>query len=211
MMGPGGRYHLVNEDLSRQPPCGGILLELGCGGGEALLILEQKHGFDRIIGLDIAAGEGPSDSQIEYAAANLNETWPVQSGSIDILVAMMVIEHLFDPFHSFHEIRRVLRPEGFAYVNVPLITSLRHRFELLVGRLPSTSSPYPTWFEKEEWDGGHLHWFSLASLHDLARHCGLRIDVVRGVGRMHRLKTWLPGFLASEVTLRLRSAGTSVS
>lgn len=207
MLFPGKRYHLLMEDLEAANPRGGTLVELGCGRAELLLILERIYQLDRLVGFDITAGDtGESKSIIEYKNANLNSDWPLEAGSVDYLVAMMVFEHLFDPFHSFKEIRRVLSPGGHAYVNVPLVTSIKHRLKLAAGNLPSTSSPYDNWYEKEEWDGGHLHWFSVRSLHDLSKHCGLQIECIRGVGRFHKIKSLLPGLLASEVTLRLSAS-----
>ena len=207
MLAPGKRYHLLIEDLQANNPRGKTLAELGCGGAETLLILQKQYHFDRLIGLDVAAGDNSGcNGEIEYRNANLNSNWPLADSSIDYLIAMMVIEHLFDPFHSFKEIRRVLSTGGRAYVNVPLVTSMQRRIKLAMGILPTTSSPYEYWYKIEEWDGGHLHWFSLASLHDISEHCGLQIECVRGVGRFYNLKSMLPGLLASEITVRLKAS-----
>src|SRR5215469_4558066 len=54
MLGPGKRYGLVAEHLYKDGGAGGCLAEIGCGGGEALLILSESRHFDRIIGVDIA-------------------------------------------------------------------------------------------------------------------------------------------------------------
>ena len=54
MLAPGKRYGLVAEHLYRDGGAGGCLAEIGCGGGEALLILSESRHFDRIIGVDIA-------------------------------------------------------------------------------------------------------------------------------------------------------------
>src|SRR5438046_9930946 len=116
---------------------------------------------------------------------------------------MMVIEHLFDPFHAFQEIKRCLSNRGAAYVNLPLVTGLRNRMRLLVGKLPETSVRYGQWFQKREWDGNHLHYFSLHSIHDLAYSCGLRLTDIRGVGAFHSLKTRLPSLIAAHVTFRI--------
>ena len=58
-------------------------------------------------------------------AANFNHALPLEDGFVDVFIAMMVIEHLFDPFHAFREIRRLLAPNGFAVINLPLVTSRR--------------------------------------------------------------------------------------
>ncbi len=117
---------------------------------------------------------------------------------------MMVIEHLFDPFHAFREIKRTLSLGGSAFVNLPLVTGVKNRMRLLFGYIPETSIAYGSWFEREEWDGNHLHYFSMRSIYDLARKSGLRVTDVRGVGAFYKCKSWMPGFLASEVTFQLQ-------
>src|SRR5437667_9479761 len=53
MLAPGSRYRLVAEHLLRGNEAGGCLIEIGSGGGEALLILAKSFRFDRITGVDI--------------------------------------------------------------------------------------------------------------------------------------------------------------
>ena len=207
MFGPGKRYGLVAERLLRRDGAGGCLAEIGCGGGEALLILSESRHFERIIGVDIALvpprGQHGGTKVIEFLNGNLNEKWPFRDAEVDHLIAMMVIEHLFDPFHAFREIKRCLSSGGAAYINIPLVTGLRNRVRLLLGKIPETSISYERWFQLHEWDSNHLHYFSLRSTHDLARSCGLRLTDIRGVGVFHQLKTRLPSLLASEITFRL--------
>jgi SAM-dependent methyltransferase len=207
MLAPGKRYGLVVEHLSRDDGAGGCLAEIGCGGGEALLILSESRGFDRIVGVDIAlvppCRQRSTAAGVEFLDSNLNEKWPFADDEVDHLIAMMVLEHLFDPFHAFREIKRCLSNRGAAYVNLPLVTGIRNRLRLCVGELPETSTQYERWFQTREWDGNHLHYFSLRSIHDLAHSCGLRLTDVRGVGAFHALKTRLPSLLAAEVTFRM--------
>jgi hypothetical protein len=104
MLAPGKRYGLVAEHLFREDGAGGCLAEIGYGGGEALIILSESRHFDRIVGLDIAwvpqcRQRGPA-ARVEFLSSNLNEKWPLADNEVDHLIAMMVIEHLFDPFHA---------------------------------------------------------------------------------------------------------------
>jgi hypothetical protein len=87
-----------------------------------------------------------------------------------------------------------------AFVNLPLVTAVPNRLRLLAGQLPITSGPMSRWFERHEWDGGHLHYFSLPSIRRLAATCELRVTEIAGVGRLHGMKTAFPEWLASEVT-----------
>jgi hypothetical protein len=93
----------------------------------------------------------------------------------------MIIEHLFDPFHAFQEINRCLSKTGAGYVNLPLVTGIRNTVRLLFGHVPETSVAYTHWFRRKEWDGNHLHYFSMRSIFDLARSCGLRLTSIAAV------------------------------
>ena len=152
------------------------------------------------IALDPPCRQGGEAAGIEFLNSNLNEKWPFADGEVDCLIAMMVIEHLFDPFHAFREVNRCLSTRGAAYVNLPLVTGLHNRLRLFLGKIPETSIRYESWFQCHEWDGNNLHYFSLRSIHDLVRSCGLRLTDIRGVGCCHQIKTRFPSLLAAEIT-----------
>jgi len=46
---------------------------------------------------------------------------PLVSGSIDLIIAQALLEHVPDPVRIIAEARRVLRPGGVLYVNVPFL------------------------------------------------------------------------------------------
>ena len=50
---------------------------------------------------------------------NLNEAWPFEDGSIGVVRAYDVFEHLKDPVHTMKELFRVLAPGGYAFLQVP--------------------------------------------------------------------------------------------
>jgi hypothetical protein len=51
--------------------------------------------------------------------ADLNETWPFADGSVGVIRAMDVFEHLRDTVHVIREVYRVLAPGGYAFIQVP--------------------------------------------------------------------------------------------
>ena len=116
---------------------------------------------------------------------------------------MMVIEHLFDPFHAFKEIKRVLSSDGLAVVNLPLVANVKNRIRPLFGYVPTPSISYERWFTDKEWDGNHLHYFSLPAIQKLARLSGLIITAVSGVGNYSKLKSVYPAMLAGEINFLL--------
>ncbi len=51
--------------------------------------------------------------------ADLNDEWPFPDGSVGVVRAFDVFEHLKDPLHTMKELYRVLAPGGYAFVQVP--------------------------------------------------------------------------------------------
>lgn len=79
--------------------------------------------------LDVGAGENPVPEATvtldqrecaDYQADIEREEWPLADGSVDVVVARHVLEHVADPAHVFREAGRVLVDGGFFAVTVPL-------------------------------------------------------------------------------------------
>jgi SAM-dependent methyltransferase len=208
MLGEGARYRVAADFIRRDRRVGPVIAEIGCGGAEFLLLMSREVEFSSLIGIDVAAlGDNSGADRpknLSIVAADLDQTWPIETASLDYLVAMMVIEHLFCPFFSFDEVRRVLKPDGLAFINLPLVTSIRNRINLLLGRLPETSVGYQQWIKRRSWDGAHLHYFSIKSIRDLCAASDLELVDLRGVGRHWKWKTRFPSLLAAEVTFVVR-------
>jgi SAM-dependent methyltransferase len=105
-----------------------VIVDFGCGRGQYLedqvtwrrnlRILKDKG--ERVIGLDIdprAAGNPYVD---EYRTIVDGQPWPIQDGSIDLVVCDSVVEHLAVPNEFFAEAHRVLIPQrGFLCIRTP--------------------------------------------------------------------------------------------
>lgn len=198
---PGKRYHLLLSELEAGKTYKRAV-EIGCAGGDCLAFLADRFKFESVVGIDIAFPDGMNNvvDGVQFMQANSNERLPLADASVDVYVAMMVIEHLFDPFHAFKEIERVLTPDGRAVINLPLVTSIKNRMRLLFGKLPVTSVAFERWIEDHEWDGNHLHYFSVDSIKRLADECGLMVTRMAGVGSHHQLKSMAPSFLSNELS-----------
>ena len=196
------RYSAAYRYLRAHP--GHHVLEMGYGGNgilEALAPLAERYEVVDII--DRFSGQ-PQPENLTLHIANLDNRFPFEDASFEVIIAMMVIEHLYDPFHAFAELARVAKPGAAIFVNLPNVGSIRCRLDLLLGRLPMTSTP--DWFELREWDGGHLHYFTVASVQRLAALSGLKVVAVEAVGSMPWLKRLRPSLLCHEITYRLEKA-----
>lgn len=199
---PGNRYFCILDYL---PDPGKLrAVELGFGTVSRATLFSSL--FADFEAADISATRllGGQSVTFAYRDVDLDEDWPYEDGGLDVIIAMMVFEHLFDPFHTFAELARVLAPGGLAFVNLPNIASVRCRMQLLAGRMPVTSMP--DWFVKRQWDGGHLHCFTIELVRRVCALNGLRIARIYPVGQFAGIKRLWPGLLCHEISFVIEKA-----
>lgn len=140
-------------------------LDVGCGDGRFLRVLEKKGvPRDQIIGLELdptpleplrQAGYRVLDKRVEDCDA-------IAPRSIDLATMFHVIEHVADPAETVKRIASWLAPGGVLAIETPNIDSLDARL-----------------FAKSYWGGYHIprHWnlFTPESLQRLLEAAGLEI------------------------------------
>ncbi|OGR53035.1 MAG: hypothetical protein A2049_04750 [Elusimicrobia bacterium GWA2_62_23] len=112
----------------------------------------------------------------------------LEDAAFDVVIALDILEHVFDVFAFIGNCRRILKPGATLILRTPNIGYIRHRLGLLAGGLPVTSS----WFGKRgelgewrkfwSWDGGHLHLFTIPVLRQLISEEGFSIELCRDPG-----------------------------
>ncbi len=70
-------------------------------------------------GVNAAEGFTTVDLKDADIIKDLNKHWPFKSGSVGVVRAIDVFEHLRDPLHTMKELYRVLAPGGYALIQVP--------------------------------------------------------------------------------------------
>lgn len=200
MRRPDDRYFCLFDRLAAPERL--AALELGFGSVARATVLARL--FARYEAVDVAADRLTEGARAPFTwrVADLDRDWPYADGEWDVVIAMMVIEHLYDPFHSFRELARILGPDGYAFVSLPNVASLKCRLQLLSGRLPVTSSA--DWWTLRQWDGGHLHYFTVDSVRRLGALYGLRLAGLYPAGRLLWLKRLWPALLCHEISYVFR-------
>jgi SAM-dependent methyltransferase len=186
---------------------GGAFLDVGCDDGARTLSFARAAGSDRIHGVEIvperaalAAGRG-----IEVVAADLNRRLPYDDETFDVVCSNQVIEHLADTDTFVAELRRILRPGGFAVTSTENLASWHNVLALVPGWQPFSltnvsrqrlglGNPLAIHraadgLELESWQ--HLRVFAHRGLRELFEVHGFQVERLLGAGYYP-----LPGRLA---------------
>ena len=195
------RFEVNRYELAYQfAPGGDSLLDIGCGDGELLLRLKDK--YQEVWGVDIAEPrinriqrKFGNESDIHVRVEDVNEQLGFKDGSFDTITVVAVLEHIFDPFHLIKECYRLLVKGGTLIVEVPNVVWLHNRIRLLLGKSPVTSNAI------EGWDGGHLHYFTRASLKRLFLDEGFKVMEITSGGIFARPRRIWGSLLGADILI----------
>ena len=164
---------------------GGDIIEIGAGSGnvaKTLLTSEVNICNYTLSDISMARVEGIrrnlDDDRVKILEIDAENISHSEYGNYDAVIMIALIEHLIDPLRAMQEVRKLLKPGGFVYIDTPNIAKFTQRIKLLLGRFPSTASMNEglTTFSGEPadlYDEGHLHYFTYRSLSlMLLERCG---------------------------------------
>ncbi len=113
---------LVSSKLARREPAG-ILADVGCGPGYLVNLLASRFSELNVIGVDastemvkagrINAAKGGHSDRVEFREGDVARL-PFEDGELDIVVSTLSLHHWSDTRKAFTEIKRVLKPGGWA-------------------------------------------------------------------------------------------------
>jgi ubiquinone/menaquinone biosynthesis C-methylase UbiE len=96
------------------------VLELGCGTGKNTLHLATEA--RRVIAMDFSEGmiarahQRLVTSNVTFIRHDVRDPWPVETDSVDVVVANLILEHVHDLAPVYLEAARVLRPGGQLFI-----------------------------------------------------------------------------------------------
>jgi SAM-dependent methyltransferase len=198
------RNFLETEEENRQailralqPRRGGTLVDLGCGDGAFTAEVGRAAGVGRIVGVEFvdSIAEHARAAGVEVLVADLGERLPIDDASVDVVHSNQVIEHLPRTDHFMAEIRRILKPDGYAVVSTNNLSSWHNIVSLVMGWQPFPShvsdsvfvgnplnfAPGPTGMGSVPGQT-HQRVFTGRALAELGRHHGLEPDLEAAAG-----------------------------
>jgi 2-polyprenyl-3-methyl-5-hydroxy-6-metoxy-1,4-benzoquinol methylase len=155
---------------------GSRIFELGCGNGATARMLQ---GLDyEVIGVD------PSQSGIALAGEGLyrgstEDDLSARFGHFPVVISMEVIEHCPSTRDYMATFASLLAPGGIGVISTPYHGWLKTLAVVASGRFDSHFDPL--------WEGGHVKFFSIATLTEAASRAGLEVLRIVHVGRVRIL------------------------
>ena len=155
------------------------VFDAGCGNG-ALLATLRGYDFE-------VAGCELSSAGVALARRSLGPDVRVEQLSVyedlaavfgtgwDVVVSTEVIEHLYAPRSFIDRVRPLLAPGGALILSTPYHGYLKNLALALTGALDRHFTAL--------WDGGHIKFWSRATLSELLREAGFRDIWIYGAGR----------------------------
>ncbi|MEH2048735.1 class I SAM-dependent methyltransferase [Nostoc sp.] len=135
------------------------ILDIGCGNGSLSNLIAQ-HGYE-VVGIE------ESESGVKFASQTFPDCHFIQ-GSIynlpyaeigekfDIVIAAEVIEHLFFPKELVRNAKQCIKPNGRLIVTTPYHGYLKNFMLAVSGKMDKHFTTL--------WDGGHIKFFSVATM-----------------------------------------------
>ncbi|MFA6295377.1 MAG: class I SAM-dependent methyltransferase [Candidatus Paceibacterota bacterium] len=177
------------------------VLDLGCGDGLFLSLLKEKGIKGKGLDISIEGVKKAQEKGLDASIFDFSGPLPMGVGYFDIVVALDVLEHLYDPQKLLLEASKIAKKS--VIIGVPNFNSLPARLQVMFGRVPENNRP----------NKGHVYWFNLKVLKKMAEKTGLKVSEIRTnapmsnrfiIGKVFQLlaKTW-PSMFALSFVVRM--------
>jgi 2-polyprenyl-3-methyl-5-hydroxy-6-metoxy-1,4-benzoquinol methylase len=136
--------HVIEKMLARLSTVH-LACDLGVGYGHDLSLVRKRFPEARLIGIDYVENQKLllQERGIELQVFDLErEALPFDDGSVDLVIANQVLEHMKELFWISHQVALKLRLGGHMIIGVPNIGALHNRLTFLFGKQPSQMKSY---------------------------------------------------------------------
>lgn len=166
---------ITNNKLST-----GKVLEIGCAGGATGKELKNKLPVQYYVGIDISpeAANLAKNHLDRVIVANIEETdlaseHGLKHDEFDLLLALDVLEHLYNPWDTLSELSSYVKPGGYVVVSLPNIQNITIVQELIKGNWQYQDAGIL--------DATHLRFFTLETAKKMFSGAGLSIKSIEHV------------------------------
>jgi methionine biosynthesis protein MetW len=171
------------KSLLNDKKCLGKILDVGCGDGTILHILQKDYEINSY-GVDISlnAVKKAKERGIKAKVSNLNEEIPFPNDYFDVIFCTDVLEHLFSPETVLQEIYRVSKENTIIIFSIPNLGCLKNRIQFFWGK-NITEPPFQV--------KSHIRFWTKGSFIELLKNNGFEMEDSRGSeGNTSLYKLW---------------------
>jgi methionine biosynthesis protein MetW len=183
------------QAIARLVPEGSRVLDLGCGSGEMLDLLQRERGCSGYgIEIDDANVHACVQRGVNVVQLNLEEGLALfDDQSFDVILQLETLQHLRNTERMLRETARVGR---IGIVSFPNFAHWPNRLSVALGRMPVTKTlPY------EWYDTPNIRVGTYADFEVLARKNGLKVTESFGLQDGQVVRLW-PNLMASMAVFR---------
>jgi methionine biosynthesis protein MetW len=183
------------QAIARLVPEGSRVLDLGCGSGEMLDLLQRERGCTGYgIEIDDANVHACVQRGVNVVQLNLEEGLALfDDQSFDVILQLETLQHLRNTERMLRETARVGR---IGIVSFPNFAHWPNRLSVALGRMPVTKTlPY------EWYDTPNIRVGTYADFEVLARKNGLKVTESFGLQDGQVVRLW-PNLMASMAVFR---------
>jgi 2-polyprenyl-6-hydroxyphenyl methylase/3-demethylubiquinone-9 3-methyltransferase len=156
-----------------------LVLDAGCGNGHLCRVMEQSGysviGIDAdLTGIATARADNPG-LDIRHYSFSSDPAALLPGKLFDAVVCTEVVEHLYAPHELAQFASKALRPGGVLVISTPYHGWLKNLALALTNKFDHHWTPL--------WYGGHIKFWSRATLTQLLADAGLKVEGFIGAGR----------------------------